>query len=83
MRKTLRISLMVIVLACSTSAGVMPNGTPDTPPPPPPPPELVSVAQAPAGGIQETPADGDLSGGAENSLTQIVLNLFKDISSLF
>ena len=83
MRKTIRVSLMFIVLACSTHAGVMPNGTPDTTPPPPPPPEQVSVGQAPAGGIQETPADGDQSDGAENSLTQIVLNLIKDISSLF
>ncbi|MCA1634222.1 MAG: hypothetical protein LC802_11140 [Acidobacteria bacterium] len=82
MRKTLRVSLMIMVLACSTRAGIMPNGTPDTTPTPPPAPASVE-AQAPLAGVQETTASDDTADGVADSFTQIMLNLFEDISSLF
>lgn len=45
MRKTIRASVLVVVLACSTYAGEIQNGTPGTPQSQPVP---VSTAQAPA-----------------------------------
>lgn len=36
MRKAIRVSLMIMVLACSANAGLMPNGDVSSPPPPPP-----------------------------------------------
>lgn len=36
MRKAIRVSALVLLLACSTRAGIMPNGTPEPPPAPPP-----------------------------------------------
>ena len=36
MGKAIRASVLVLLLACSTSAGIMQNGSPEPPPPPPP-----------------------------------------------
>jgi hypothetical protein len=49
MRKTLGVSLLVLLLTVPASAGLMPNESPAPPPPP------ASVAQEPTGG--EIPND--------------------------
>lgn len=36
MRKAVRVSVLILALACSARAGYMPNGTAEPPPPPPP-----------------------------------------------
>jgi hypothetical protein len=60
MRKTLGVSLLVLLLTCSARAGIMPNLEPAPPPP------------APAA---QEPTSGEISIGAADSLTQIALDL--------
>jgi hypothetical protein len=70
MRKTLGVSLLVLLLTGSASAGIMPNGSPA------PPPEPTSAAQDPA-------LDGIMPNDSEDSLTQTVLDLLAALPSLF
>ena len=65
MRKTLGVSLLVLLLTCPAFAGIMQNGSP-TPPPP-----------QPATAAEETPAveDGTQDATAPDALTQITLEL--------
>lgn len=70
MRKTLGISLLVLLLTNSASAGIMQNGSPA-----PPPPEPTSTTQEPTNTTQEPTADGIMQNGAADSLTQTLLDL--------
>lgn len=47
MRKLLGISVLTVILACSTRAGVIPNGVIDQPPPQPPVEEVKDEANGP------------------------------------
>jgi len=68
MRKTIQISLLVILLACSARAGIMPNGVTDPPPPPP---------------ADTQTADGIMPNGATAQTTAaIVIELLQGVLSL-
>jgi len=62
MRKTLGVSLLVLLLNGSASAGEMPNGSPA-----PPPSQSTNAAQEPTG--------GEMPNGVTDSLTQITLDV--------
>jgi hypothetical protein len=62
MRKTLGVSLLILLLTVPASAGLIPN---DTPAPPP----------QPTSAVQEQTTDGDISTTSADSLTQIALDL--------
>lgn len=68
MRKTLRASLLLLVLSCSAHAGLIPNDK--TPPPPPPPP-----AEAEPGLIPNDDTDGETATGVVLSMMQNLLAL--------
>lgn len=75
MSKTIRASVLILLLACSARADWMPNGL--TAPPPPPPPSAV----------QEPTEDAALNGeihtpGASDILTETALDLFALLPSL-
>jgi hypothetical protein len=72
MRKTIGISLLVLLLSCSASAGVIPN---DTPAPPPPAP----ATQEPT---DEATTDGEIQNDAPDSLTRAALDLLALLPSL-
>lgn len=89
MGKTIRASLLVLLLACSVRAGYMPNGSPE-----PPPPQPASVTQAgyipndmpappqPASAPDEPTANGWMASDAAASLTQLTLDLLTVLPSL-
>jgi hypothetical protein len=72
MLKVLRVSLLMLALTCSVSAGEIPNNVTGTPPPP------ASTVQEPTTGgeIQTTSV-------VEETATQIVLNLLGSVLSVF
>lgn len=81
MRKALRISVLVMALALSVSAGEMQNGVVSTPPSPP----------AIAGDMQNGVASaGDIQNGvvstsppAESTATEVFLTLLQSLLALF
>lgn len=74
MRKALRVSLLVMVLACSAQAGDMPFGVTN----PPPPPTASSTMPTSA-----TETDGDIPNMQPDAVTMTVLNLLQSVLSLF
>jgi hypothetical protein len=79
MRKTLGVSLLVLLLTGTTGAGVIPN----MPPTPPPSSAQTSAAQEPTATAQETTTDGEMPNPAPDTLTQTVLDLLAVLPSLF
>ena len=77
MRKTLGVSLLVLLLTGSASAGIMPNL-----PPAPPPSQQTNATQEPTNTAQEPTSDGIIPKGAAESLTQTVLDLLAVLPSL-
>jgi hypothetical protein len=71
MRKTLGVSLLVLLLTGSAGAGIMPNDTPALPP------------SQPAGAVQEPTAPGEMPNPAPDGLTQAALDLLAVLPSLF
>lgn len=69
MRKTLGVSLLVLLLTGSAVAGEIPNGSPV-----PPPSQTTNAEQDPAG--------GEIPNGATATLTQTVLDLLAVLPSL-
>jgi len=76
MRKTLGVSLLVLLLTGSASAGIMPNL-----PPAPPPSQQTNATQEPTDAVQD-PTAGEIPNGATDSLTQTVLDLLAALPSL-
>jgi hypothetical protein len=70
MRKTLGVSLLVLLLTGSAVAGEMPNDTPT-----PPPSQQTST-------VQEPTSDGIMGNDATESLTQTMLDLLALLPSL-
>ncbi len=70
MQKVISVAALLLALTCSAYAGDMPNGSPAPPPPPP------SAAQ-------ESAIDGIVQNDGANSLTQIALDLFAVLPSLY
>jgi hypothetical protein len=66
MGKTIRASVLVLLLACSAQAGWIQNGSPTTPPPPP------GAEQEPTGGEMQ---NGYMPNDVTDSLTQAALDL--------
>ena len=74
MRKTLGVSLLVLLLTGSASAGIMPNDAPA-----PPPPQPASAVQEPT----DDAAPGDISTpGVSDILTETALDLLAVLPSL-
>jgi hypothetical protein len=68
MRKTLGVSLLILLLSGSASAGEIPN---DRPAPP-----------QPTSAVQDSTTDGEIPNDATDSLTQLALDLFALLPSL-
>ena len=79
MLKTIRVSALILLLACSAQAGYMQNGSPE----PPPPSQLANSIQEPTDTSQETSADGYMQNDAPSALTQIALEVLAVMPSLF
>jgi hypothetical protein len=73
MRKTLGVSLLVLLLTGSASAGEMPFGSPA-----PPPSQAANAVQEPTDAAQDPTLDGIIP----NGLTQTVLDLLAVLPSL-
>jgi hypothetical protein len=71
MKKTLRVSVLVMLLACSVYAGDMPNGLTSAPPPP-------SAASA----VQESVEESQKL-QIESTAAKIMLDLLQSILALF
>ena len=78
MRKTLGVCLLVLLLTGTTSAGIIPNGSPA----PPPPSQPASAVQEPTNAADEPTLDGIIPNGATDSLTQTALDLLALLPSL-
>ena len=76
MRKTLGVSLLVLLLTGSAVAGEMPNGSPV-----PPPSQTTNTVQEPTDAAQD-PAGGEMPNGATDTLTQTALDLLALLPSL-
>jgi hypothetical protein len=79
MGKAIRASLLILLFACSTQAGYIPNESPA------PPPQPASVAQSgyiPNDAPAPPPADGWMGNGGAESLTQLTLDLLAVLPSL-
>ena len=72
MRKTLRLSALLLALCTSTFAGDIPN--PSNPVPPPP---------APTPLVAEPGADGDTQHGILETLQETLLSAFDSVLTLF
>lgn len=77
MRKTLRVSLLVLLLTGSAVAGEIPYGSPT-----PPPSQPSNALQEPTNTAQD-PTGGEMPFGVADSLTQTVLDLLAVLPSLF
>lgn len=73
MGKTIRASVLVLLLACSAQAGWIQNGSPAPPPPP------TNAVQEPT---DEATTDGDIQNDAPGGLAQIALDLLAVLPSL-
>ena len=71
MRKSIRVSLLVMVMAVSAHAGDMQCGVTGTPPT-----QSATAAQAP---IQDSTASGDISNGAVDTFADVALNLLAGV----
>ena len=76
MGKAIRVSVLILLLACSAQAGYIPN---DTPAPPPPP--QTNIMQEPTDTDQE-PTGGVTPNDVADSLTQTALELLALLPSL-
>ncbi len=79
MLKAIRVSTLILLLACSAQAGYMQNGSPE---PPPPPSQPANSVQEPTGTSQETSANGYMQNDAPSGLTQIALEMLAVLPSL-
>lgn len=78
MGKTIRASVLILLLACSAQAGWMPNGSPA----PPPPPQPATAVQEPTDAPQEPVTQATTEDGTQGALTQIALDLLAVLPSL-
>ena len=79
MVKAIRTSALILLLTCSTQAGIMQNEAPA----PPPQPQPASAVQETTDTSQETSADGYIQNDAPSDLTQVVLEVLAVLPSLF
>ena len=74
MFKAARVSVLILLLACSAQAGYMPNGT-EVPPPPPPPPVNAVVEEEPA-------AEDETTNAVADALTEAALSVLNGVLTL-
>jgi hypothetical protein len=79
MFKAIRVSTLILLLACSAQAGYMQNGSPE----PPPPSQPATAAQEPTDATDEPTAYGVMQNDSPSGLTQIVLDVLAALPSLF
>ena len=79
MLKAIRVSTLILLLACSAQAGYMQTGSPA----PPPPSQPASAAQEPTDATDEPTANGYMQNGAPSGLMQIALDMLAALPSLF
>jgi hypothetical protein len=80
MLKAIRVSTLILLLACSAQAGYMQTGSPQ----PPPPSQPASTVNEPTDAtVVEPTADGIVQNDAQSSLTQIALEMLAVLPSLF
>jgi hypothetical protein len=83
MGKSIRASLLILLLACSAQAGYMPN---DIPAPPPSQPSIAEPGimpnDSPTGTVDEPAADGIMGNDAAAGLTQAAWELLAVLPSL-
>ena len=80
MLKAARVSVLILLLACSVRADHMQTGgSPESPPPSQP----TSAIDEPANASQETSANGTMQNGAPGALTQVALEVLAALPSLF
>jgi hypothetical protein len=77
MSKTIRASVLVLLLTCSARADWMQNGSPA-----PPPSQPANAMQEPTDAVQDPAANGVMGNDAPDSLTQIALELLAVLPSL-
>jgi hypothetical protein len=70
MVKTIRASVLILLLACSAQAGYMGNGSPEPPPPP------ATAVQ------QTTTTNGEMPNDAASSLTGVALTVLNTVLAL-
>jgi hypothetical protein len=70
MGKAIRASVLILLLACSAQAGWIQNESPAPPP-------------QPTNAVQEPTTDGWIQNGTAGTLTQIALDLFAVLPSLY
>lgn len=79
MLKTIRVSALILLLACSAQAGYMQNGSPEPPPPPSQPANSVQeLSEVP----DEPTVNGYMQNEAPSGLTQIALEMLAVLPSL-
>jgi hypothetical protein len=84
MRKAIRTSALIILLASSAHAGIMGNDSPAPPPPAQPgymPNESPTPSQ-PTSAVDETAANGEMPNLAPDGLTQVAWELLAVLPSL-
>ena len=74
MIKSIRVSVLVLLLVCSAQAGYMPSGS-EEPPPPPPPPASEPLVEEPA-------TDGETSNVLADTLTEAALSVLNNVLAL-
>ena len=80
MIKVIRTSALMLLLACSTQAGIMQN---DAPAPPPPSQSVTAAQESAVTTVVEPTANGYMQNEAPSALTQIALEMLAVLPSLF
>jgi hypothetical protein len=78
MSKSIRASVLILLLACSARADWMPNGSPA----PPPPSQPASAVQEPTDATQEPVTQATTEDGTQGTYAQMALELLALLPSL-
>ena len=79
MLKAIRVSTLILLLACSAQAGYMQNGSPE----PPPPSQPAIAVDDPTDATDEPIANGLMQNDAPSGLTQVALDVLAALPLLF
>jgi hypothetical protein len=84
MGKTIRASALVLLLACSASAGIMGNDTPQPPPTPVPQSAAVIIQNdSSQPSVQETTTEGQGTDAGDESATPLLVQFALSLLALF
>ena len=79
MLKAIRVSTLILLLACSAQAGYIQNGSPE----PPRPSQPAIAVDNPTDATDEPTANGYMQNDAPSGLVQIALDVLAALPSLF